>query len=460
MAYTLISMFLLLYVQYTINLSVKQYAIINIIMMLCLIWDAINDILMGLIIENTNSKWGKFKPWIFSGAILNGIMILFMFTIRLSGWAYVAFFGISYLLWGMAYTMNDISYYGMLPSLTSDPKERNNLISLMNIFISVGQFSVATVVPMLVAGNAVRVYRLVAIGVFISLVVFQSITTFGVREKPRRDAKEKLTFKNILEIFKRNDQLISIGISHVFYSVGAGLLILFGMNFFYFEFGYAEGGSLITTFTVMYGVGTLLSQLAFSSLSNNFKRKDLLRMSLLCLVLCYVLFLGLGYILPMNVILINALGLLIFFFQGLYNLVMIVMINNTIEYDEARYLRRHDSVISAVRSFAVKFATALNQGVVALTLILSGIYQASQNISLMEQEVGAGKLLREDVLSKAGMIIKDVSTRQLFTLRMGMVLIPVLMFIFSYSIYRKYYKIDETYYLELLETIKDNEKRA
>jgi hypothetical protein len=66
------------------------------------------------------------------------------------------------------------------------------------------------------------------------------------------------------------------------------------------------------------------------------------------------------------VALLNAIGFIIFFFQGLYNLAVIVMLNNTIEYDELRFGERHDSVISAIRSFSVKLAGAVNQGISAL----------------------------------------------------------------------------------------------
>lgn len=66
------------------------------------------------------------------------------------------------------------------------------------------------------------------------------------------------------------------------------------------------------------------------------------------------------------------------------------MLNNTIEYDELRFGERHDSVISAIRSFSVKLAGAVNQGISALVLIISGIYTVSQNISGLEIEVGKG----------------------------------------------------------------------
>ena len=98
-------------------------------MVVCLLWDAINDPMMGIIIENSHLKAGKFKPWIFIGVILNSLIIICLFTVRSEGWGFVAFFGVGYLLWGMTYTMNDIAYWGMLPSLTSDPGERNWLVN-------------------------------------------------------------------------------------------------------------------------------------------------------------------------------------------------------------------------------------------------------------------------------------------------------------------------------------------
>ena len=69
------------------------------------------------------------------------------------------------------------------------------------------------------------------------------------------------------------------------------------------------------------------------------------------IMLGYALFLSFGYVLPKNTIILNAIGFLIFFGQGLFNLIVVVMLNNTIEYDEYRFHERHDSVISAVRSF-------------------------------------------------------------------------------------------------------------
>jgi hypothetical protein len=57
----------------------------------------------------------------------------------------VAFYSLFYLLWGMTYTMNDIAYWGVLPSLSSEPGTRDSLVTIMSIFVCIGQFSKAEV---------------------------------------------------------------------------------------------------------------------------------------------------------------------------------------------------------------------------------------------------------------------------------------------------------------------------
>ena len=99
-AYALVSMYLLTYVQYTMKLTVAQFGVISAAIVVCLIWDAVNDALMGIIIENTHFKSGKFKPWIIVGAVLNALVIVALFTLRPQGWGFVAFFATGYLLWG------------------------------------------------------------------------------------------------------------------------------------------------------------------------------------------------------------------------------------------------------------------------------------------------------------------------------------------------------------------------
>ena len=85
MAYNLWNGFLLVCIMYTKNVTAKQLSIILIMMAVCRIWDAINDPIMGGIIERTRGKWGKFKPWIFIGAVSNALITFMIFAIPLRG---------------------------------------------------------------------------------------------------------------------------------------------------------------------------------------------------------------------------------------------------------------------------------------------------------------------------------------------------------------------------------------
>ena len=125
MLFVLVSMFILSYIQYTMDLTVVQFSVISGIMIFARVWDAVNDPMMGMIIENSRFKSGKFRPWIMIGGATNFIVTMLLFTVRPEGWAFVVFFGIAYLAWGMTFTMNDIAYWSLLPNLSRDNDERN-----------------------------------------------------------------------------------------------------------------------------------------------------------------------------------------------------------------------------------------------------------------------------------------------------------------------------------------------
>ncbi|HRR35978.1 MAG TPA: MFS transporter, partial [Clostridia bacterium] len=156
MAYQLFSAYLLTYVMFTKTLTNAQFAAISIIMVICRIFDALNDPVMGGIIENTRMKWGKFKPWIVIGALTNAVVMVIYFSSPLEGWPFVIFFACMYLLFDITFTMNDIGYWAMLPSLAKDQKQRATLTSMANLFASIGAIIAFATIPILTNGpNAI-----------------------------------------------------------------------------------------------------------------------------------------------------------------------------------------------------------------------------------------------------------------------------------------------------------------
>ena len=94
MVYALVANFLLTYIMFTRTLTKAQLAAITAIMVAARIFDALNDPIMGNIIERTRTKWGKFKPWLIAGALSTTLVIVFLFNVRLQGWPFIIAFGI------------------------------------------------------------------------------------------------------------------------------------------------------------------------------------------------------------------------------------------------------------------------------------------------------------------------------------------------------------------------------
>ena len=167
MCYALVSGYFFMYVQFGLTLTVAQFATLSILIgVLGRIWDGINDPLMGTIIDGANFKWGKFKPWIFFGSILTGIFLLVMFNVRpfgnqeIYGWIYVGIMVVVYLLWEAAFTMNDIGYWGAIPSLSPERSRRDELTSMVIFFAGVGGGAIGLFAGAFTQGNVLTSYTI------------------------------------------------------------------------------------------------------------------------------------------------------------------------------------------------------------------------------------------------------------------------------------------------------------
>ena len=109
------------------------------LMLLARIWDAINDPLMGIIVDNHTTKWGKMKPYIMFAAIPIAVLTILMYiSPDLPTGKLMIFSGVVYVLWGMTYTMADVPFWSLPNVMTPDTKERGSLISFTKIINSIG----------------------------------------------------------------------------------------------------------------------------------------------------------------------------------------------------------------------------------------------------------------------------------------------------------------------------------
>ena len=114
------------------------------------IWDGINDPMMGTIVDNTKTKLGKYRPWILIGALSNAVVLSLLFTsFGMSGMKLYIYIAVMYILWGMTNTMADIPYWSMIPSFTSEEKERNLVATVARTFSGVGQGIISILTPII-----------------------------------------------------------------------------------------------------------------------------------------------------------------------------------------------------------------------------------------------------------------------------------------------------------------------
>lgn len=123
------------------------------LMLLARVWDAINDPLMGIIVDSRTTKWGKMKPYILFASVPIAILTILMYlSPNIQGTGLMVFCAVVYVLWGMSYTMADVPFWGIPNVITPDSKERGSVISFTKIINSVG--SALPEVLFLIAGFA------------------------------------------------------------------------------------------------------------------------------------------------------------------------------------------------------------------------------------------------------------------------------------------------------------------
>ncbi|MFA6801747.1 MAG: MFS transporter [Acholeplasmataceae bacterium] len=208
MMYALYANFLLIFLTNAVGISSRDLVAIGIVMAVARVWDAVNDTFMGFIIDNTKSRRGKFKPWILLGAITSAMVFFSLFQdYGLSGTPFVILFGILYVLSGMTFTMNDISYWSMYPSFTADPKEREKIGSLARLFASLGMFIVIAGVPIFYqnyAGGPKAAFFILALVIGLIFIGSQVMVFFGVKEPQNTIThveQDKTKIKDLLRLF-------------------------------------------------------------------------------------------------------------------------------------------------------------------------------------------------------------------------------------------------------------------
>lgn len=362
MVYMLSASYILYYYQDILGVSAIA---MGIILMAARVFDAFNDPVMGVLVAKTRSRWGKFRPWLLIGTILNAFVLYFMFAAppSLDGKGLVAYAAVTYIVWGVTYTMMDIPYWSMIPAFTEGGKEREGLSTLARSCAGVGS-AIITIITMkcvylLGNGNERAGFRWFSLIIAVLFVVFILCTCLNIKEK----STVNVDSPSVGQMFKallQNDQAMAVVITIVLINCSIYITSNLVIYFFKYDFGGENWYDAYTLFNTFGGAVQILSMMLFFPLLRKFFNAVKVFYISFCMeILGYVALLILSFINMSNVYLLFIPGFFIFAAYGMLTVLVTVFLANTVDYGELKNNRRDESVIFSMQTFVVKLASGV-----------------------------------------------------------------------------------------------------
>ena len=419
---------LLYFLSDVLSLPVWVFAAASMILSVMRIFDALNDPITGLVIDNIRSPWGKFKPAILVGGILSAFFSLILFSGIGEGWTFVIIFAVAYLLWDITYGVNDIGYWTLLPVLSSDQKQREKTGAFARICANIGMYIVMVAwQPVTSAlGNTPKVWLGCAAVIAVVYLLGLLFPLLGIREKRvAAEQQESTTVGQMIRALVKNDQLMWTTLAMALFMVGYCTTVNFAI--YYMKYIFGNEGMYVVLVAVV-GVAQLGTLSVYPAVARRMNRRQMYTMGTVLVLLGYAVF----FFAEVSILLIAGGAVLVFVGQAFIQTLMLMFLADTVEYGHWKLGKRNEAVTFSVQPLINKIGGALATGIVSLTLILSGI------------KVDGGTV---DAIGADGKLI----------VKIAMFAIPLLMIVAGYIVYLKKYKISEEYYAGILRDLEARE---
>ena len=439
MVYMLSASYILYYYQDILGVNALA---MGAILFIARIFDAFNDPIMGVLVAKTKTRWGKFRPWLLVGTLLNAVVLFVMFSAppSLNGSGLVAYAAVTYILWGVTYTMMDIPYWSMVPAFTEGGKEREGLSALARSCAGVGSalISIVTVMAVSTFGNLFaettddveRVgFKYFSLLVAILFVFFITITCAAIKEKSTVDM-EAASVKDMFQALIRNDQAMTMVIAIVLINTALYITSNLVIYFFKYDFSPSSWEGNYTLFNTFGGAFQILSMMLLFPLLRKFM--NTMKMFYVCFFMAFFGYTALFVITfsgMTNITVLLVPAFLIMSAMGMLNVIITVFLANTVDYGEWKNNRRDESVIFSMQTFVVK----LSSGIAALAA--SFVLQVFH----INKEQAAGAIAAS---SRIG-------------LRASMTLLPIVILVVGLIVFRKKYMLTDEKVRQIAEQIRN-----
>ncbi|MDO5520101.1 MAG: melibiose:sodium transporter MelB [bacterium] len=424
--YAIVGTFLLYYLT---DIKMVAPAFVGTLFLVARIWDAFNDPFMGMVVDNTRSKFGKFRPWIMIGTVLNAIVLVFLYSnFNMSNTAYLVFVSIFYILWGMTYTIMDIPYWSMVPALSSNIDERNQMAAIPRFFASFAWLVVGSgglyIVKFLGNGNEATGFSRFALIISLLFIVASIITVLNVKERVVATTQEKTTVKQMIHVLVKNDQVkVILGIA-LFFNIAYQLSNSFAI--YYFKYVTGSPKALYTVYSGVAGFAQMGALALFSNFVKKFGKKTTFMVGSICPVVGWVILLVGGAVIPKNALFVGVCSAIVNAGIGFMLAQVTVILSEVVDYGEFKLKTRNESILFSMQTFVVKFAGAFSGFISGVGLTIIGYVP--------------------DTTQSSGAILG---------MRILMIALPSLLSMSCLFIYKRSYKLNDTYYRNMIDILEE-----
>lgn len=394
------------------------------------------DPLIGNAIDNTNSRWGHFKPWIVTGGTIGSVVLALLFT-SLGGLntsnpiLYLIVFAILYITMDIFYSFKDVGFWSMIPAISFDSAEREKTATYARVGSNIGQNIVGVVVMPIVLMFSTKANSgqgdnrgWMAFGIIIAAVALISAlaVAMGTKENDSelRKNTEKTTFKQVFKVLARNDQLMWLSLTYGIYTAGMAITNSLELYYFTYILGDASKFTLLGSLNAIIGVFAVL---AFPPLAKKFSRRKVFFLAISVMIIALIMFALAGQSLPM----ILTSAVLFYIPQPLIFLVVLMVLSDSVEYGQLKFGHRDESLTLSVRPLLDKLGGAISNGVVGLTAVWAGM--------------------------TAGATAGDVTSHGQAIFKLMMFGVPAAMILIGAFIFFKKVKLDEKMHAEIVDEL-------
>lgn len=417
-------------------------AFLLIITPLARLWDGFNDPMMGMIVDRTKTKMGKYRPWIITGATINAVVLCLLFNnpgFASGSVGLYIYAAVLYVLWGMTNTLADIPFWSMVPSFASEEKDRNLVSTIARAFSGLGQGIISIFTPVAVAyfggvaGSKLdamtsdtlsKGFGKWSIITAAGLIFFAAISVLSTKERRIVVNNDKFSFKGAINVIKQNDQLLVFMLFAMISN--AGFYMTSGISSYYFTSVLGDL-TLQSKFNLMGTVGSVLAILVVPVCSKFMNNRSIYKLSLGMAAAGYIGMAIVGYLIPGNVTLLGICYILTSLGTGSMFVNQTVMLADCVDYGEYKTGKRNQSLTFSMKGFLQKMAYTIQAIIMYATFTVTG-YDGEAVVQTAQAKSAISFL---------------------------MFIVPPAMMIISLIIFSKKYKIYGDFKQEVLEAVSD-----